>query len=1357
MALLSFEQQQLWVRYLIDRRSASYNIPLAIRIAGPVEVGAFPAALHDVVVRHQILRTLYRHTGDGPEPVLLTVGAARNRTFATFEVCGIKPGGSLEEAVREFISRPFDLGSEMPVRARLFQLSAVAHVFVVVFHHIAADGWSMTPFARDFSRAYAARRDGDEPTWTPLPVHYPDYARWQRELLGDPADPESLAGTQLAFWADFLRDAPAELPLPFDRPRPRIPSFRGASTTFSLPADVHAELVRAGSENRAGLFMVLHSAVAWLLHRFGAGEDVVIGVPVANRPDDQLADSIGFFVNTLALRTKLPRTGTFADLLRSVASADLSAFDHQDVPFELVVQRVNPPRSAARHPLFQAMLTFDTETGRAGGDWALPGATVADDPVDHGVAKFDLLFSFADRRGPGGAPAGVECRIGYDVALFDEDTARRLAAGLQRILATVASRPSAQLAELAVLTGEERSALLATGVGPEHRIPETTVTGLIDAQAARTPDALALADEDGREVSYAQLVAESGRLARRLLAEGVRAGEVVAVAVPRSARLVVALLAVMRIGAAYLPLDPELPGDRLRHMVAETGARVALVAEETAGAVPGCPAELTVSDETTGTGPAGPPAIAVPPGQPAYVLYTSGSTGLPKGAAVSHRAVVNRLLWTQRQYRLTGEDRVLQKTPATFDVSVWEFFWPLVAGATLVLAAPEGHRDPVALAEVITRRRITVAHFVPSMLDAFMAGPEPAGCTSLRLVICSGEALDATLAARARRSLPGAALHNLYGPTEAAVDVTFHEHQPGSDIRSVPIGRAIDNVRTFVLDRHLQPVPANVPGELYLAGDCLAQGYHARPGLTAERFVGCPFGPSGARMYRTGDLARFLPDGELDFLGRVDRQVKLRGFRIEPGEIETVLAAHPAVGRAVVTMAGAGGPRERLVAHVTIDPVRAPLLARAVALRAGQLPAGLGLWEPGEDVALVGPSAAEAEFLYRETLDGGGYLRHGVRLPDDAVVLDAGANIGMFAIDAAARCRRLTVYAFEPMPEAFAALEANVRLHGLDARLFRVALGEKPEDEAEFTYYPHASILSGRHADAEAERALMRTYVANVLRQTGVDDVEAEVRADRLESVTVTAPVETISQMLRANRIERVDLLKIDVEKSELQVLAGVENADWARIDQVVAEVSGAAEAGQAAALLRRHGFAVEVTEERALAGSGLRLVHAVHPARVRPAGAPPEPPSAPRTVRALVRELRSRLAAALPAYMAPAEIVPLHSLPLTANGKLDHRALAAAAEPRPAGRAPRGHEETVLSELFVDVLGLDEVSADDDFFALGGHSLTGTMLITRIRDRLGAEVSLGDLFDRPTPAGLATRLRPIDAPRPALRRRARR
>ncbi len=1356
MALLSFGQQQLWVHHLLDRRSAGYNIPLAIRLTGAVDVGAFPAALHDVVVRHQVLRTLYRHTGDGPEPVLLAADAARNRTYGTFEVHAPKPGSSLEEAVQEFVSRPFDLDSEMPVRARLFRLSATEHVFVVVFHHIAADGGSMTPFARDFSRAYAARRNGDEPAWTPLPVHYPDYARWQRELLGDPADPESLAGAQLAFWADFLRDAPAELPLPFDRPRPRISSFRGASTTFSLPADVHAGLVRVGSENRAGLFMVLHSAVAWLLHRFGAGADVVIGVPVANRPDEQLADSIGFFVNTLVLRAKLPHAGTFADLLRSVASADLAAFDHQDVPFELVVERVNPPRSAARHPLFQVMLTLDTGTGRAGGGWALPGTTVADEPVDQGVAKFDLLFSFADRRGPNGDPAGVEGRIGYDVALFDEETARRLAAGLRRILASVASRPSALLAGLSVLTGEDRAALLATGAGPAHRIPETTVTGLIDAQAARTPGALALADEDGREVGYAQLVAESGRLARRLLAEGVRVGEVVAVAVPRSARLVVALLAVMRAGAAYLPLDPELPADRLRHMVAETGARVALVTAETAGIVPGV-AELVVSGETAGTGPAGPPAIAVPPGQPAYVLYTSGSTGLPKGVAVSHRAVVNRLLWTQRQYRLTREDRVLQKTPVTFDVSVWEFFWPLIAGATLVLTTPEGHRDPVALAEVITRRRVTVAHFVPSMLDAFVAGAGAARCTSLRLVICSGEALDPALAARTRRLLPGAALHNLYGPTEAAVDVTFHEHRPASDTRSVPIGRAIDNTRTFVLDRYLQPVPAGVPGELYLAGDCLAQGYHARPGLTAERFVGCPFGPPGTRMYRTGDLARFLPDGELDFLGRADRQVKLRGFRVEPGEIEAVLAAHPAVARAVATVAGAGGPRERLVAYVTVDAARAPLPARVVALRAGQLPAGLGLWEPGEDVALVGPSAAEAEFLHRETLDDGGYLRHGVRLPDDAVVLDAGANIGTFAVHVATRCRRPTVYAFEPMPEVFAALEANVRLHGLDARLFRSALGEKPEEEAEFTYYPHASILSGRHGDAETERALMRTYVANVLRRAGVDDVEAEVRADRLESVTVTAPVVTISQMLRAERIERVDLLKIDVEKSELEVLAGVEDADWARIDQVVAEVSGAAEAGQAAALLRRHGFAVEVTEDRALAGSGLRLVHAVHPARVRPAGTPPEPPSAPRTVRGLVRELRDRLTAALPAYMVPAEIVPLPRLPLTSSGKLDHRALAAVAESRPVGRAPRGEAETALCELFVDVLGLDEVAADDDFFALGGHSLTGTMLITRIRDRLGAEVSLGDLFDRPTPAGLATRLRPIEAPRPALRRRARR
>jgi amino acid adenylation domain-containing protein/FkbM family methyltransferase len=1358
VALLSFGQQQLWVHHLLDRRSAGYNIPLAIRLGGAVDVDAFPAALHDVVVRHQALRTLYRHSGDGPESVLLSVEAARDRTFETFDVCDEMAGLSLDDAVREFVAEPFDLVTEMPLRARLFRFSVTGNVFVVVFHHIAADGWSMAPFARDFSRAYAARRNGEEPVWPPLPVHYSDYARWQRELLGDPADPESLAGGQLAFWADFLRDAPAELPLPFDRPRPRIPSGRGAGTNFSLPSELHDRLLRIGSENRAGLFTVLHSAVAWLLHRFGAGDDVVIGVPVANRPDEQLADSIGFFVNTLVLRAKLSYAQTFAELLRTVTAADLQAFDHQDVPFELVVERLNPPRSAARHPLFQVMLTLDTETEPdRSGDWDLPGLTVAAQPVSQGVAKFDLLFSFAQRRGPGGAPAGIECRIGYDVELFDEATARRLAAGLRQILAAVAARPSAPLPGLPVLTDDDRVALLAGGTGPVHRIPGTTVTGLIDAQAERTPDALALADEDGREVGYAQLVAESERLARRLLAEGVRAGEVVAVAVPRSARLVVALLAVMRIGAAYLPLDPQLPEDRLRHMVAETGARVALVTGERAGTVPGEPAEIVVSDETVGTGPAGPVAIEVPPGLPAYILYTSGSTGRPKGVAVPHRAVVNRLLWTQRQYRLTGADRVLQKTPATFDVSVWEFFWPLVAGAALVLAAPDGHRDPAALAEVIVRRRVTVAHFVPSMLDAFVECPVASRCTSLRLVICSGEVLPADLAARTRWLLPGAALHNLYGPTEAAVDVTHHEYRPESDMRSVPIGRPIDNTRLSVLDRYLQPVPPGVPGELYLAGDCLALGYHGRPGLTAERFVACPSGPPGARMYGTGDLVRVLPDGELDFLGRADRQVKLRGIRVEPGEVEAVLADHPAVARAVVTIAEPGGPRERLVAHVTVDAAQAPVLARVVALRAGPLPAGLGVWEPAEDIALVGPSAAEADFLHRETLGDGGYLRHGVRLPDEAVVVDAGANIGTFAVHVARQCRRPTVYAFEPMPAVFAALEANVRLHGVEAHLFPSALGEKSEDEAQFTYYPHASILSGRHGDAETERELMRTYVANALRQAGTEDVDAEIRADRLESVTVTAPVTTISRVLRANRIERVDLLKIDVEKSELEVLAGVEDADWARIDQVVVEVSGAAEARQAAALLRRHGFTVEVSEDRALAGSGLWLVHAVHRARVRPAGTPPEPPNAPRTVRALVKDLRDRLAAALPGYMVPAEIIPLPRVPLTSSGKLDHRALAAAIAPRPPGRAPRGPEETALCELFVDVLGLEEVSADDDFFVLGGHSLTGTMLITRIRDRLGAELSLGDLFDRPSPAGLATRLRPIEAPRPVLRRRGRR
>ncbi|MGW3046328.1 non-ribosomal peptide synthetase, partial [Kitasatospora sp. NPDC001159] len=576
------------------------------------------------------------------------------------------------------------------------------------------------------------------------------------------------------------------------------------------------------------------------------------------------------------------------------------------LPFERLVEDLAPTRSLARHPLFQIMLVLQNT---AEPTLDLPGLTVRAVSGAAATAKFDLDFSLAEAFDAAGRPAGLHGELGYATDLFEAATAADLARRFVRVLSAVAADPHQPVARVELLTPTERQRILSEWNATQAELPEATLPQLFEAQAARTPAAAAVVFE-GRSLSYGELNARANRLARQLRVHGAGPEARVAVALERSEALVVALLAVLKTGAAYLPVDPSHPADRIAQVVADAAPLVAITAHPVQHTLPtglprvllDCPAtaealaqqdaaDLTDRDRTE-------PLL---PAHPAYVIYTSGSTGRPKGVAVPHRGVVNRLTWMQRDHRLRADDRVLQKTPVGFDVSVWEFFWPLLEGATLVVAKPGGHQDPAYLTELIQRERITIAHFVPSMLQAFVQEPAAARCTGLRGVFCSGEALPGDLRDRffAVLDVP---LHNLYGPTEASIEVTAWRCEPGAAGVAVPIGRPVANTRVYVLDSALQPVPPGVPGELYLAGVQLARGYLNRPGLTAERFVAAPHGPAGTRMYRTGDVVRWTAEGALVFLGRADDQVKIRGFRIELGEVEAALATHPDVAQAVVVV-----------------------------------------------------------------------------------------------------------------------------------------------------------------------------------------------------------------------------------------------------------------------------------------------------------------------------------------------------------------------------------------------------------------------------------------------------------------------
>ncbi|OLT23327.1 hypothetical protein BJF78_32400 [Pseudonocardia sp. CNS-139] len=893
---LSPAQQRLWFLHQLEGPSTTYNVPIALTVTGPLDDAALAAALGDVVDRHESLRTVFP-AADGVARQAVRTGVA--------PVVEVRDVTDVAAAVAAACAHRFDVAVDLPIRAWVLRAGPERATVLLLAHHIATDAVSAGPLLADLRTAYAARLAGAAPEWAPLPVQYADYTLWQHRTLGSADDPQSLLSRQLAYWREALAGLPEELELPADRPRPAVASHAGAAVARPVPAALAERVQALAVATGTTAFMVFRAAVALLLHRHGAGDDVPLGTPVAGRGDPALDDLVGFFVNTLVLRTDLAGDPTFAQLLARVRETDLAAHAHADVPFERLVDELAPQRSLARHPLFQVLVARQELTGL---DAGLPGVAVEPAPLGSAAAKFDLDLTWLTRPDRG----DVELVLTYATERFDRSTADALLERLERVLDAVTTDPDLHLREVPVLSPAERDRMLVTWNDTAAPAEPGTLPSRFLAAARRFPDRPAVVAEDGT-LTYAELATRAGGLARELAARGVGPEDVVAVAVPRGVALAVALYGVHLAGAAYLPLDLDYPLDRLAFMLADAAPAIVLTTGAAAGRVPAGAATLLVEDVPPAEVPELP---ALDPRHPAYVIYTSGSTGRPKGVVVSHGAIVNRLDWMQAAYRLTPDDRVLQKTPASFDVSVWELFWPLQTGAALVMARPGAHGDPAYLAGVMRSERVSVVHFVPSMLGGFLAGTDAAtvaALTDLRLVVCSGEALGAEDVAELRRR-SRAEVHNLYGPTEAAVDVTHHRCVAGR--APVPIGRPVHNTRVYVLDAALNPVPPGAVGELYLAGVQLARGYLGRAGLTAGRFVADPFA-AGERLYRTGDLVRFAPDGELLYTGRADDQVKIRGFRIELGEVEAaLLAVAPESVRTAAVVARTDGDVRRLVAYV---------------------------------------------------------------------------------------------------------------------------------------------------------------------------------------------------------------------------------------------------------------------------------------------------------------------------------------------------------------------------------------------------------------------------------------------------------
>jgi len=867
---LSFAQQRLWFLDQLEGSSAQYNIPFALRLSGDLRVDALQHAFDEIVRRHEVIRTTY-----GADVQII-----HEATPLQIERVALNDESEIEALIAEEAAKPFDLATDLMLRVKLVTLSETEHVLLVTMDHIASDGWSIGVLVKELVALYGGEQ------LAPLPTQYADFAAWHRgRMQGDALE------TQLAYWKTQLSGAPAVHGLPLDRPRPAQQQFAGRTLQTHLDRDVVAALSDLAVRHDATLFMVLQTAFSLLVSRWSGTPDVVIGTPVAGRTHKDVESLIGFFVNTLVLRTEVADDAPFTELLRKNRDRAIDSFSHQDVPFEMLVDALKPERSLSHTPLFQLMFALQN-TERF--SLELPGLTIAREGGDHDLAKFDLMLSASE------SEDGLDCAWTYATSLFDAGTIERLAASFAVLTRAIAAAPETASARLPILTpSEELAIVVREGVTREYDY--RTIHELFEEQVANDPDATALVFE-GESLTYRELNARANQLAHYLRDRGVDREVLVGVSIERSFEMLVSLLGILKAGGAYVPLDPGYPQDRLDYMREDSGVEIVITHELLAAEANTIAA---YSRENVG--------ITSGLGDLAYMIYTSGSTGKPKGALNEHRAVVNRLLWMREHYGIDKSQRFLQKTPFSFDVSVWELFNALISGATLVIAKPEGHRDGEYLAQLIADEKITIVHFVPSMLSAFLRTPDLDRITTVERVICSGEALPPELVQEFFTHFD-CELHNLYGPTEAAIEVTHWECKLEHDDVITPLGHPVANTRMYVLDRHFRPLPDGVTGELYIAGVQVGRGYHGRPELTAERFLRSPH-RDHERMYRTGDLARYRTDGLLEFLGRIDDQVKIRGFRIELGEIKAQLLEQPQVKEALV-MARGQGSDQRLVAYI---------------------------------------------------------------------------------------------------------------------------------------------------------------------------------------------------------------------------------------------------------------------------------------------------------------------------------------------------------------------------------------------------------------------------------------------------------
>jgi len=1399
---LSFAQQRLWFLHELEPTSSFYNVPVAVRLRGRLQIDAMQRTLNEIVRRHESLRTSFPTIDAQP---VQSIAPALALELPLIDLSTFREDEREHEAQRratEEARMPFNLATGPLIRASLVRLGAEDHVLLVTMHHIVSDGWSMGVLIKEVGALYRAYIEDKSSPLAELPVQYADFAVWQRRWLAG-----EVFETHLRYWRRQLGGELPVLNLPIDKPRPEVQSFRGSSQSLQLPVPVAAALNTLSKREGVTLFMLLLAAFKALLSRYTEQSDIVIGSPIANRNRVELEGLIGFFVNTLALRTDLSGNPTFRELVRRVRAVALEAYAHQDMPFEQLVEQMQPERTMSRNPLFQVMFQMENTPKE---ELPLPGLVLSPVEVERVTTQFDLSFDVMEN------DEGLVVVAEYSTDLFNEATISSMLRRWRILLEGIVANPDARLDELPLLTDAEREQLLDGWNETRKTFPaERSLQELFEAQVAARPGALAVFS-DQEQLTFAELNRRANWLAHLLAARGVGPESLVGLYLERSAQMIVALLAILKAGAAYLSLDPSLPPERLAFMLEDACTSVLLTEEHLSTRLPQHRAHVIYLDRERGENEVNPVWTGSMENL-AYVIYTSGSTGRPKGVAVSHQSLVNHSLAISTAYGLITDDRVLQFASISFDVAAEEIFSALLSGASIFLPS-EKVIDSVGLLRLIEDEKLSVLNLPAPLWHSWvreLAATDGSVPACLRLLVVGSEKVSLEAFAAWRQFAPGSRLINAYGTSETTITSTIYEPEANAPAAgaSLPIGRPIANTRVYILDHHLQPVPTGLPGELYIGGTGVARGYLMRPGLTAERFIPDPFSlEAGARMYRTGDRARFLSTGDLEFLGRSDQQLKVRGYRIEPGEIESALKRHPAVSEALVLAREDSTGDKHLVAYVTQSAEISKSLADSLDSE-GQLARQLeeeqlAQWQIVHDDEVFNQTAPLADPTFNTSGWNSSYT--GEPIPaeemrewvDDAVerilslapkrALEIGCGTGLLLFNLAPHCESYVGTDFSPAALSYVrqqlANQNNVVLLERRADDFRDIEPNSFDSvilNSVVQYFPSVIYLLRVLEDAvRATRSGGFVFVGDV---RSLPLLEAFHTSVELAKADASLSLEELRQLIHKRvadeeelildpaffaalkeHLPRVSHVEILPKRARLQnemtrfryqvvIHVGEQTAptapfEWldyqhvtnartsdavrafAMLEPLVAQPSeNPANVGELKEILRQ---TEEKSEEK---GLDFQLDVSRRKAWSEYANNPLQT----KFARYLIPQLRNALAEQLPDYMLPASFVVLDEWPLTPGGKIDLHALPAPDSAKLQGRgtpvAPRTPVEQTLASIWSELLGLARVGIHDNFFESGGHSLLATQLISRVREKFQVEVTLRQLFERPTIESFAT------------------